>query len=37
MKSPRIPVIKGMLSNFKGISSLEKYMIEIAAFYGFVL
>ena len=37
LKSPRIPVIKGMLSNFKGISSLEKYMIEIAAFYGFVL
>lgn len=35
MKSPRIPVIKGMLSNFKEISSLEKYMIEIAAFYGF--
>jgi AcrR family transcriptional regulator len=37
LKSPRIPVIKGMLSNFKGISSLEKYMIEIAGFYGFEL
>lgn len=37
MKSPRIPVIKGMLSNFKEISSFEKYRIEIAAFYGFEL
>ncbi|MFP5106132.1 TetR/AcrR family transcriptional regulator [Neobacillus sp. C211] len=36
-KSPRIPVIKGMLSNFKGISTLEKYRNEIASFYGFEL
>jgi len=30
---PRLPVIKGMLSNFKGISTLEKYSKEMAAFY----
>ncbi|MEH7505180.1 TetR/AcrR family transcriptional regulator [Neobacillus drentensis] len=34
-QSPRLPVIKGMLSNFKGISTLENYIKEIAAFYGF--
>ncbi len=34
-QSPRLPVIKGMLSNFKGISILENYIKEIAAFYGF--
>jgi AcrR family transcriptional regulator len=34
-KSPRIPVIKGMLSNFNGILALEKYRNEIASFYGF--
>jgi AcrR family transcriptional regulator len=33
-QNPRLPVIKGMLSNFKGISPLEKYMEEITAFYG---
>jgi AcrR family transcriptional regulator len=33
-KNPRIPVIKGMLSNFKGISPLENYMNKIADFYG---
>jgi hypothetical protein len=33
-KSPRIPVIKGMLSNFNGMSALEKYRNEIASFYG---
>ena len=33
-QNPRLPVIKGMLSNFKGISTLEKYMKEITAFYG---
>jgi AcrR family transcriptional regulator len=33
-QNPRLPVIKGMLSNFKGISPLEKYMKEITAFYG---
>jgi AcrR family transcriptional regulator len=37
LKSPRIPVIKGMLSNFKEISAFEKYRIEIAAFFGFEL
>ena len=30
---PRLPVIKGMLSNFKGISTLEKYSKEMASFY----
>lgn len=34
-QNPRIPVIKGMLSNFKGIPSLEKYSKEIAVYYGF--
>ncbi|MEY2194997.1 TetR/AcrR family transcriptional regulator [Neobacillus sp. BF23-41] len=33
--SPRLPVIKGMLSNFKGILALEKYTKEIADFYDF--
>jgi hypothetical protein len=33
-QNPRLPVIKGMLSNFKGISTLEKYIKEIIAFYG---
>lgn len=33
-KSPRIPVIKGMLSNFNGMPALEKYRNEIASFYG---
>ncbi|NHC41421.1 TetR/AcrR family transcriptional regulator [Bacillus sp. MM2020_1] len=33
-QNPRLPVIKGMLSNFKGISPLEKYTKEITAFYG---
>lgn len=33
--SPRLPVIKGMLSNFKGIQTLEKYTKEIADFYDF--
>ncbi|PLR95413.1 TetR/AcrR family transcriptional regulator [Bacillus sp. T33-2] len=28
--SPRLPVIKGMLSNFKGIDSLEHYIYEVA-------
>ncbi|MBT2696758.1 TetR/AcrR family transcriptional regulator [Bacillus sp. ISL-40] len=36
-QSPRVPVIKGMLSNFKGISKLEKYNKEITAIYGFEL
>lgn len=30
---PRIPVIKGMLSNFKDISAFEKYINEIASYY----
>ncbi|MEH7073318.1 TetR/AcrR family transcriptional regulator [Neobacillus drentensis] len=34
-QSPRLPVIKGMLSNFKGVSPLEKYIQEIGSFYGF--
>jgi AcrR family transcriptional regulator len=34
-QSPRVPVIKGMLSNFIGIPTLDKYTKEIAAFYGF--
>lgn len=34
-QSPRLPVIKGMLSNFKGISTLEKYIKEIATIYQF--
>lgn len=34
-QSPRLPVIKGMLSNFKGIPTLEKYTKEIADFYDF--
>ncbi|MBV7504758.1 TetR/AcrR family transcriptional regulator [Bacillus sp. sid0103] len=36
-QSPRLPVIKGMLSNFKGISTLEPFNKEIADFYGFEL
>jgi AcrR family transcriptional regulator len=32
--APRIPVIKGMLSNFKDISAFEKYINEIASYYG---
>jgi len=34
-QSPRLPVIKGMLSNFKGIATLEKYVKEMATFYQF--
>jgi AcrR family transcriptional regulator len=34
-ENPRVPVIQGMLSNFKGISQLEKYSKEIASFYNF--
>jgi AcrR family transcriptional regulator len=36
-QSPRLPVIKGMLSNFKGISILEPFNKEIADLYGFEL
>ncbi|MCM3116768.1 TetR/AcrR family transcriptional regulator [Neobacillus sp. MER 74] len=36
-KSPRIPVIKGMLSNFKGIETLDPFTKEMADFYGFEL
>lgn len=34
-QSPRLPVIKGMLSNFKGIATLEKYVKEMATIYQF--
>ncbi|MEH7744538.1 TetR/AcrR family transcriptional regulator [Neobacillus drentensis] len=34
-QSPRLPVIKGMLSNFKGIAKLEPLTKEMANFYGF--
>jgi len=34
-QSPRLPVIKGMLSNFKGIATLEPFTKEMADFYGF--
>ncbi|WP_410893442.1 TetR/AcrR family transcriptional regulator [Neobacillus sp. 204] len=34
-QSPRLPVIKGMLSNFNGIATLEKYVKELATFYQF--
>jgi hypothetical protein len=34
-QSPRLPVIKGMLSNFNGITTLEKYVKEMATFYQF--
>lgn len=33
-QNPRLPVIKGMLSNFLGIKVLEPYQREIASFYG---
>lgn len=36
-KSPRLPVIKGMLSNFKGIETLDPFTKEMADFYGFEL
>ncbi|WP_026566875.1 TetR/AcrR family transcriptional regulator [Bacillus sp. UNC41MFS5] len=36
-QSPRLPVIKGMLSNFKGIETLEPLTKEMADFYGFEL
>jgi AcrR family transcriptional regulator len=36
-QTPRIPVIQGMLSNFKEIKSFETYRNEIASFYGFEL
>ncbi|WML46621.1 TetR/AcrR family transcriptional regulator [Neobacillus sp. PS3-34] len=36
-QNPRIPVIKGMLSNFKDIKSLETYTGKIAAYYGFLI
>ncbi|MEH7307295.1 TetR/AcrR family transcriptional regulator [Neobacillus drentensis] len=36
-QSPRLPVIKGMLSNFKGIAALEPFNKEMADFYGFEL
>ncbi|WHY69131.1 TetR/AcrR family transcriptional regulator [Neobacillus sp. SuZ13] len=36
-QNPRLPVIKGMLSNFKGIEKLEPLTKETADFYGFEL
>lgn len=33
-ENPRIPIIKGMLSNFEGIEPLELYRKTIASFYG---
>lgn len=33
-ENPRIPIIKGMLSNFEDIESLELYRKAIASFYG---
>lgn len=36
-ENPRIPVIQGMLSNFKGITAFEQYRREIAALYKFKL
>ncbi|WP_144555816.1 TetR/AcrR family transcriptional regulator [Bacillus sp. X1(2014)] len=36
-QSPRLPVIKGMLSNFKGIAKLEPLTKEMSDFYGFEL
>lgn len=33
-ENPRIPIIKGMLSNFEGIEPLELYRKAIASFYG---
>jgi AcrR family transcriptional regulator len=33
-ENPRIPVIKGMLSNFKDIHALEPYREKIASYYG---
>ena len=36
-KSPRLPVIKGMLSNFKGIETLDPFTKEMADLYGFEL
>ncbi|MEK4027172.1 MULTISPECIES: TetR/AcrR family transcriptional regulator [Bacillaceae] len=35
--NPRIPVIQGMLSNFQGIKTFDKYRQEIAALYNFKL
>ncbi|WP_078411657.1 TetR/AcrR family transcriptional regulator [Priestia abyssalis] len=32
-ENPRIPVIQGMLSNFKGIAQFDTYRKEIASFY----
>ncbi|WP_191992020.1 TetR/AcrR family transcriptional regulator [Bacillus aerolatus] len=34
-ENPRIPVIQGMLSNFKDVKAFEKFRQEIAAFYQF--
>lgn len=36
-ENPRIPVIQGMLSNFKDIKTFDKYRQEIAALYKFKL
>lgn len=33
-KHPRIPVIKGMLSNFKEVTSLQTYTQQISSYYG---
>jgi AcrR family transcriptional regulator len=34
-KNPRVPVIQGMLSNFKDIKSFDTYRKQIASYYGF--
>ncbi|MGG1675404.1 TetR/AcrR family transcriptional regulator [Neobacillus sp. NRS-1170] len=34
-ESPRIPVIKGMLFNFKDVGAFKEYIRSIASYYGF--